>query len=144
MTDLLAREAASLVGRLRTWTPSRFAAAVGPPPAATGDALTRGDVVHHLAQVFVDAAGEAPVPLPRLDDLVLPDQLAVAADDLLWAEPPETVAADLLAHLLLHRAELLGESLPNGLVAALGHDDEPALLLRARRLCPFGGGPLRM
>ena len=78
--DLLAHEAGSLVARLRLWTPARWAAAA--PPCGT-----RADLVHHLAQWLADAAGEAPVRLPRLDsDLALPGLpdtkgLPAAADD---------------------------------------------------------------
>ena len=109
--DLLAREARSLVERLRVWTPSRWAADA--PPYGT-----RGDLVHHLAQWLADQAGEAPVRLPRLDsDLGLPDQLAVTADDLV-----RTGRADLtaVAHVLAHRRDLLGEDVPAALAAQLG------------------------
>ena len=79
---LLAREATSLVARLRLFTPARWAAAA--PPYGT-----RADAVHHLAQWLADVVGEAPVRLPRLDsDLALPDQLAVTADDLVRARLP--------------------------------------------------------
>ncbi len=126
VSALLAREAASFVGRLRLFTAARWQAAA--PPFGT-----RADVVHHLAQWLADAAGEAPVRLPRLDsDLALPDQLAVTADDLVRTGRP---ADDAVAHLLMHRAELLGEPVPAGLVAALGAPDAAALLDRARRLC---------
>lgn len=129
MPALLAREAAALVARLRLWTPARWAAQA--PPWGT-----RGDLAHHLAQSLVAAGGEAPVPLPRLDtDLALPDQLAVAADDLVRTVPGDAVARDAVAHLLLHRAELLAEQVPPALVAALGEVDETALLDRARAVC---------
>jgi hypothetical protein len=104
--ELLAREARSLVDRLRLWTPQRWAAAA--PPYAT-----RADLAHHLAQSFVTAAGETTRPLPRLDsDLALPDQLAVTADDLV-----RTGRATLehVAHLLAHRRDLLGEDVPPSL-----------------------------
>lgn len=78
--------------------------------------------MHHLAQSFVTAAGETEQPLPRLDsDLALPDQLAVAADDLVRARPEALAGA--CAHLLLHRADLLGDDVPPALAAALGVDD---------------------
>ena len=134
VSELLAREAASLVARLRLWTPARWAA------AAPGG-RTRADLVHHLAQCLADAAaaasGDAPARLPRLaSDLALPDQLAVTADDLVRARAADAVAGDALAHLLVHRAELLEEPVPAGLLAALGVPDEPAL--RARASCPPG------
>lgn len=123
---LLARQAASLVARLRLFTPARWQAAA--PPYGT-----RADLVHHLAQWLADAAGEAPVRLPRLDsDLALPDQLAVTADDLVRRGLP---AYDAVAHLLVHRCELLDEPVPAGLVAALGEVDQTALLRRARAVC---------
>ena len=89
--------------------------------------------MHHLAQWLADAGGEAPVRLPRLDsDLALPDQLAVTADDLVRSG---RATADAVAHLLLHRAELLDEPVPPGLVRALGFADGLALLRRARAVC---------
>lgn len=126
VTDLLAREAVSLVARLRLFTTARWQAAA--PVYGT-----RADTVHHLAQWLADAAGEAPVRLPRLDsDLALPDQLAVTADDLVRAGLP---TKDAVGHLLLHRAELLDEPVPPALVARLGAADEAALLARAGALC---------
>ncbi|GAC1443913.1 MAG: hypothetical protein NVSMB55_18880 [Mycobacteriales bacterium] len=108
--ELLAREARSLVERLRLWTPQRWAAAA--PPFGT-----RGDLVHHLAASF--AAEETGRPLPRLDrDVVLPDQLAVTADDLVRSGRAEL---GHVAHLLAHRRDLLGEDVPAGLMAQLGN-----------------------
>jgi hypothetical protein len=104
--ELFAREARSLVERLRLWTPQRWAAA-GPPFG------TRADLVHHLAQAFVTAAGETDQPLPRLEtDLALPDQLAVTADDLVRAG---AATLEHVAHLLAHRRDLLGEDVPASL-----------------------------
>lgn len=122
LTALLAREAASLVARLRLWTPARWAAAA--PVLGT-----RADVVHHLAQRFADDAaaleGRPVRQLPRLDsDLALPDQLAVTADDLVRGDPPDAVAGGAAAHLLLHRRHLLGEDVPPGLAATLGRSVE--------------------
>lgn len=122
--ELLAKEAHSLVQRLRVWTPTRWSAAVRP-------GLTRADLVHHLAQALADAGGEAPVRLPRLEaDLALPDQLAVVADDLVRLAPPDDVARSATAHLLLHRGELLGDEVPAGLREAL-QGAEPGCGLRA-------------
>ena len=124
--DLLDREARSLVQRLRVWTPTRWAAAARP-------GLTRGDLAHHLAQALADAEGAAPVRLPRLEaDLALPDQLAVVADDLVRSDPHPDVAAGAVAHLLLHRHDLLGEDVPPGVADALGLGD---VLAVGRRLC---------
>lgn len=125
---LLAREAASLVARLRLFTPARWAAEALPHG-------TRGDLVHHLAASLVVAAGETRERLPRLDDLGLADQLAVTADDLVRVGPATSVALDQVAHLLLHRRELLDEVVPSGLLADLGEESELTLLRRARHVC---------
>jgi len=127
---VLAREAASLVARLRLFTPARWTAASAPHG-------TRGDAVHHLAADFAAAAGPPPVPLPRLDsDLALPDQLAVTADDLVRSGRS---SSDDVAHLLLHRSELLDEAVPNGLATTLGLPDTQTLLARARQRCAGRG-----
>ena len=130
---LLAREARSLVDRLRLWTPARWAA------AAPGFG-TRADLARHLAQSFADQAAAAeggpPHPLPTLAaDLAVPDQLAVTADDLVRAGPDEVGARRALAHLLTHRADLLGDHVPAGLVAALGAADEAAVLSLGAQVC---------
>jgi hypothetical protein len=131
--SLLAREAASLVARLRLFTPARWAAAAHPYGS-------RGDLVFHLAGALVVATGETDRRLPRLDsDLGLPDQLAVTADDLVRRGGPGV--PDQLAHLLLHRRDLLEDPLPGGLLVELGDvdaqgaPDELAFLRRARRIC---------
>jgi hypothetical protein len=109
--DLLAREARSLVERLRLWTPERWAAAA--PPFGS-----RADLLHHLAADLVTRAGETDRPLPRLDsDLALPDQLAVTADDLVRSGRADV--ADV-AHLLAHRRDLLDEDVPAALLERLG------------------------
>ncbi|MCW2715688.1 MAG: hypothetical protein JWN88_2735 [Frankiales bacterium] len=131
---LLRRESRSLVQRLRLWTPARYAALV------PGTGLRRADVVHHLAQDFADAAsayesGDRRV-LPRLPgDLVLADQLAVTADDLVRAGPPASAALSATAHLLAHRVDLLDEAVPPGLAAALGLDD---VVTAGRAACSLG------
>jgi len=118
-TGLLAREASSLVARLRLWTAARWAAQAA--PAAPADWGSRAEVVHHLAQWLADEAGEAPVLLPVLDSpLALPDQLAVTADDLVRTNPDDHTAMRAIAHLLAHRRELLGEDVPASLLARLG------------------------
>lgn len=133
---LLAREAGSLAQRLRLWTPARWAARAAGDGADSPSGPSRADAVHHLAQSLVDLAGEAPVALPRLDsDLLLPDQLAVAADDLVRSGPDAEVAVAAVAHLLLHRAVLLGESVPAALVRELGAPTEQELLRSARTRC---------
>ena len=134
--ELLGRESASLVQRLRLWTPQRWAAQS--PPYGT-----RADVAFHLAQALADAAarreGQPRRPLPRLDsDLGIPDQLAVTADDLVRAGPPDDVAREATAHLLLHRHDLLGEAVPGGLADALGTSD---VLEVGRRACGSSVSP---
>lgn len=124
------REARLLVGRLRLWTPARFAASA--PPWGS-----RGDLVHHLAQDLVDrtalAEGTAARRLPRLDsDLALPDQLAVSADDLVRAGLPDAAAVTAAAHLLAHRTQLLEDEVPAGLSRALGLED---VVLAGQRAC---------
>ena len=126
---LLARESASLVERLRLWTPTRWAASADPYG-------TRGDLVHHLASSFVELAGEAPVALPRLDsDLALPDQLAVTADDLVRTGPVDGVALNAVSHLLVHRTDLLGEDVPRALSARLAALDVVDVVRRGRWVC---------
>ena len=121
--ELLAREARSLVDRLRLWTPQRWVAAA--PPYGT-----RADLVHHLAQAFVLAAAETDRLLPRLDsDLALADQLAVTADDLVRAG---RARVEDLPKLHLHRPALLGEDVPLGLETALG---VPSVLEHGRLVC---------
>ena len=132
---LLNREAASFVRRLRLWTPARWAAQVTDRP--DGVVLTRADLVHHLVQVFADvaAAGEqAPRrTVPRLaSDLVLPDQLAVIAADLVRTGPPDAVARVLTAHLVLHRSDVLEDEVPAGLAQEL---DLPEVLAAGRAAC---------
>jgi hypothetical protein len=128
--ELLRREGAGLVDRLRLWTPARWSAAA-PVLGA------RGDVVHHLAQRLADDAAllesRRARTLPRLDsDPALADQLAVTLDDLLRAGPSQDLARLTTAHLLLHRTHLLGDEVPPGLAAALGLDD---VLASGREYC---------
>ena len=130
---LLRRESRSLVQRLRLWTPARYAAAA--PPYGT-----RAGLVRHLAQSLADLAAELEGGphrlLPRLDDLGVADQLAVTADDVVRAGPPDDLARRATAHLLVHRADLLGEDVPAGLSAALGLDD---VVAAGRGACAASG-----
>ncbi|MFP5218341.1 MAG: hypothetical protein ACLGIG_01195, partial [Actinomycetes bacterium] len=79
-------------------------------------------LAQRLADAAADAEGLPRRPLPRLDDLVLPDQLAVTADDLARVADGATARAHT-AHLLLHRHDLLGEDVPAALAQALDVDD---------------------
>jgi hypothetical protein len=123
---LLAKEVASLVRRLRLWTPARWAATADPWG-------TRADLGRHLAQWLADRAADAegrphrvlPVLHP---DLLVADQVAVTGDDLVRAAPPADVVADAVAHLLVHRFDLLAEEPPASLGGA-------AALRRGREVC---------
>ncbi len=139
---LLVRESASLVGRLRLWTPARWDACCPEEAQLPG---TRADLVFHLATTFAALAG-APRTMPRLDsDLALPDQLAVTGDELARSGPGAEQVVDAVAHLLLHREHLLGDQVPSGLVAELdaldrldpdsSRPDGTTLARRARRVC---------
>ena len=113
---LLAKEVSSLVQRLRLWTPARWAAAAEPWG-------TRADLGRHLAQSLADAAAETeggpPRALPVLHpDLLVADQVAVAGDDLVRAGPDQQVVQAAVAHLLVHRFDLLGEEPPTTLGGA--------------------------
>ena len=123
---LLAKEIGSLVQRLRLWTPARWAASCEPWG-------TRADLVRHLAQWCADRAadheGQPRRALPVLSpDLLVADQLAVTGDDLVRADPGASLVQDAVAHLLLHRYDLLGEEPPASLGGA-------AVLDRGREVC---------
>jgi hypothetical protein len=111
--ELLAKEVRSLVDRVRLWTPQRWAALVEPWG-------TRADLGRHLASWFADAAarleGTGLHDLPVLHpDLLVADQIAVTGDDLVHAAPDRELCADAVAHLLVHRFDLLGEAVPTSL-----------------------------
>ena len=80
-----------LIGQVGHWEPSRW----GKPAGSAGG--SRGDAVFALLQRLADQAADAEQrprrPVPRLADLVLPDQLRVMADDLAAAKPPAGVLA---------------------------------------------------
>ena len=120
--------------RLRLWTPARWAAAA--PPWGS-----RGDLVLHLAQDLADLAADAEgAPrraLPALDsELARPDQLAVVADDLVRAGAAPAVLRAAVAHLLVHREDLLGEPPPEGLAYSL---DTPSIPAAGRARCDESG-----
>lgn len=138
--QLLAKEVAALVRRLRLWTPARWAAAAEPWG-------TRADLGRHLAQWLADECArweglpkqavcgqqrEVPVlhrELPVLHpDLLVADQLAVTGDDLVRAAPPDAACRDAVDHLLAHRLDLLDEDPPTSLGGA-------EALARGRTVC---------
>jgi hypothetical protein len=88
--DDLRRAVDLLVGQVGHWTAARWAA-----PAADGE-MSRRDLVHHLVQEIADldaeAEGQPRRAVPRLDnDLALPDQLRVVANDLVATRPHDEV-----------------------------------------------------
>jgi hypothetical protein len=95
-TDLLVRQAELLVGQVAHWTPARWRG--------------RADGVHALVQRLADAAaaaeGRTPLPVPRLADTVLPDQIRVMVADLVAASPDEDVLSRLADDIRSTRAAL--------------------------------------
>ena len=71
----------------RWWSRPDSRRAAGPVPPTRAD-LAYG-LVQRLADLGADAEGRPRRPVPRLNDLVLPDQLRVMADDLLAADASE-------------------------------------------------------
>lgn len=82
-----------LAGRLRAWSASRWRA------------RGRADAAYHLAATFARLA-HAPVPLPRLDNHVLADQIAVTGHDLVLAEPADVAIDEALAAIRSTREAL--------------------------------------
>jgi hypothetical protein len=95
-TDQLVRQAELLVGQVAHWTPARWRG--------------RSDAVYALVQRLADAAaeveGRTPLPVPRLADTVLPDQLRVMVADLVAASPGPDVVDRLTADLHTTRTTL--------------------------------------
>ena len=82
-----------LLTQVRHWEEARWAAPAGERTKAD----SAYGVVQRLADLGAEAEGRAARDVPRLHDLVLPDQLRVVADDLLAAAPPEAVLAQAAA-----------------------------------------------
>jgi hypothetical protein len=86
----LARDAEDLVRRLRRWTAASWTL----PPQGPGPA-TRADAAHLAVQRIADLGADAELrlrlPVPRLADPVLADQLAVVVDDVVRTGDPTAV-----------------------------------------------------
>ena len=82
-----------LLNQVRHWEMPRWST-----PAGSG---TRADLMYALVQRLADLAAAAehrePRPVPRDQDMTLPDQLRVMADDLLAAGPPRSVLTEAAA-----------------------------------------------
>lgn len=91
------------MGQVAHWTPARWAT-----PAKGGG--TRAEAVYDLVQRLADLAADAERlprrPVPRLGELVLPDQLRVIATDLAAATPPPQVLAAATAAITTTRAAI--------------------------------------
>lgn len=94
--DLLVRQAELLVGQVAHWTPARWRG--------------RSDGVYALVQRLADATAEAEgrtaLPVPRLADTVLPDQVRVMVADLVAAASGEDVLARLAEDIRATRQAL--------------------------------------
>jgi hypothetical protein len=82
--------ATALVRRLRRWNRKSWL-------VLAPDGGTRADAAHAAVQRLADLAaaaeGRPPSPVPRLDDLTLPDQLAVMVIDARHTADPGTIRA---------------------------------------------------
>lgn len=78
-----------LLTQVRHWEDTRWSATVGDG--------TKGDLAYGLVQRLADLGAEAesrtPREVPRIHDMVLPDQLRVLADDLIAATPSDDLIA---------------------------------------------------
>lgn len=93
-----------LIGQIGHWEATRWGAFAG---SAGG---SRGDLVFSLIQRLADHSADAEQgrhrPVPRLADMVLPDQLRVMADDLVAAGPPDHVLARAAGEVIEVRRRL--------------------------------------
>ncbi|GAA1794201.1 hypothetical protein GCM10009682_14990 [Luedemannella flava] len=96
MTDDLERSAELLLNRVGHWSAAQWAQ------------QSRGDRMYALVQQLADLAAAAesrpPLPVPRLADVVLPDQLRVMVRDLRAAPP--TTRTEAATHVATLRASL--------------------------------------
>ncbi len=86
MTDF-ATSTDRLLNQVRHWEQPRWAGRADPV----------FELVQLLADLAADAEGRPHRAVPRVNDMVLPDQLRVVADDLLAASPSPSVLAAALA-----------------------------------------------
>lgn len=93
-----------LLNQIGYWEQARWSV-----PASAGSGATKADSVYAVIQRLADLAADAEHrphrTVPRLSDLILPDQLRVMADDVLTAADSATLAAatadlDSLRHTL--------------------------------------------
>jgi hypothetical protein len=88
--DLLSRQAEDLVRPLRRWTASSWRL---PPEGPAPD--TRAEAAHLAVQRIADLGADAELrtrrPVPRINDLVLADQLAVVIGDVVRTGDPTAV-----------------------------------------------------
>jgi hypothetical protein len=93
-TDRLVKAVDRLVGQVAHWQPGRWST-VGTVGAGSASGVdgTRADRVYALVQRLADRGadveGRPHRPVPRLGDLVLPDQLRVITDDLVAEGAPQ-------------------------------------------------------
>ena len=98
-TDLFTTAVDRLINQVAHWQTGRWAAGLRNDPAVStgrpGPVVSRGDRVYALVQRLADRAADAEgrphLPVPRLSDLVLPDQTRVMANDLLDCAAPDRV-----------------------------------------------------
>jgi hypothetical protein len=99
-----------LINQVGHWEQGRWWSRTPTIPAAGSVSPTKADLayglVQRLADLGADAEGRAHRPVPRHNDLVLPDQLRVMADDLLAADPTEDLLKRATDDVEALRAEL--------------------------------------
>jgi hypothetical protein len=93
VTSAFASAVDRLLNQVSHWEQGRWWVRVQAGPAAGSVPPTRADLTYDLVQRLADLGADAEQrphrPVPRLHDLVLPDQIRVMADDLTAAGPTE-------------------------------------------------------
>ena len=101
-----------LINQVGHWELGRWNAPANPAanPAATPGGGSRGDqarvLVQQLADLCAELEGNPRREVPSAGLLVIPDQIRVMADDLLTANPPETVLRTATAAVTATRQAL--------------------------------------